>query len=158
MNERRLEAGPLLALVGAVLLLVSLFLSWYRPDLTAWEIFEVLDLVLAAIAIATALAALSALGVSIPAVPQRWLGPLAVVAFVLVVATLLNDPPAVAGAKVDTGLWLALAGVCCMAAGALLAVARISVRFDVQDRRTRVAAVDARAGEQPDQTEPTAKL
>ena len=34
---RRLEAGPLLVTLGALLLLVSLFLNWYTGDITAWE-------------------------------------------------------------------------------------------------------------------------
>ena len=48
---RRLESGPLLVTVGALLLLVSLFLTWYSGqfDLTAWDAFEVWDLVLAAL-------------------------------------------------------------------------------------------------------------
>ena len=33
---RRLEAGPLLVTLGAVLLLVSLFLHWFTGEITAW--------------------------------------------------------------------------------------------------------------------------
>ena len=47
---RRIEAGPVLVGLGALVLLVSLFLDWYEPDVTAWEAFEVLDLLLAALA------------------------------------------------------------------------------------------------------------
>ncbi len=43
---RRLEAGPLLVTLGGVLLLVSLFLSWFTGELSAWQAFEVWDLVL----------------------------------------------------------------------------------------------------------------
>ena len=41
---RRLEAGPLLVTLGALLLLVSLFLNWYTGEITAWQGFEVWDL------------------------------------------------------------------------------------------------------------------
>ena len=34
---RRLEAGPLLVTLGALLLLVSLFLNWFTGEITAWE-------------------------------------------------------------------------------------------------------------------------
>ena len=43
---RRLEAGPLLVTLGALLLLVSLFLAWFTGEITAWQAFEVWDLVL----------------------------------------------------------------------------------------------------------------
>jgi hypothetical protein len=33
---RRLEAGPVLVTLGALLLLVSLFLNWYTGEITAW--------------------------------------------------------------------------------------------------------------------------
>ena len=47
---RRIEAGPVLVGLGAVVLLISLFLDWYQPGVTAWDAFEVLDLLLAALA------------------------------------------------------------------------------------------------------------
>ena len=48
--NRRFEMGPLLVALGAVLLLVSLFLDWYGP-LSAWDAFEVVDVLLAALAV-----------------------------------------------------------------------------------------------------------
>ena len=48
---RRLELGPLVVALGALLLLVSLFLNWYEPNITAWDAFEVWDLVLAALGV-----------------------------------------------------------------------------------------------------------
>ena len=144
MNTRRLDLGPLLALAGALLLLVSLFLHWYHPGLTGWDVFEVLDLVLAGAAVAAILVALSVLGVGVPAPDARWLPWIGVAALVIVVITLLNRPPASGDGDTDTGIWLALAGSACLAAGGLLASTRIAVHFDVQPRRQRVAAVDAR--------------
>jgi hypothetical protein len=43
---RRIDAGDVLAALGALLLLVGLFLAWY-DGANAWEAFETLDLVLA---------------------------------------------------------------------------------------------------------------
>ena len=34
----------MLAGVGAIALIVSLFLDWFKPGITAWDAFEVLDL------------------------------------------------------------------------------------------------------------------
>jgi hypothetical protein len=155
MTPRRIEAGPLVALLGAVVLVVSLFLNFYTPGLTAWRVFEVLDLVLAAAAIVGGLAAASLAGAPIPAIDARVLGYSAATALVIVVATLLNHPPAVGdAADPDLGLWLALAGSALMAAGALFANARVHVTFNVEQRRTRVAAVDARRAAEPAATPP----
>jgi hypothetical protein len=142
------------ALLGAVVLLVSLFLDFYKPGLTAWRVFEVLDLVLAACAIVGGLAAASLAGAPVPAMESRVLSWAAGVALVIVVATLVNHPPAV-GDQADPGLglWLALAGSALMAAGALFANARVHVTVNVEERRHRVAAVDARR--QREQTEAT---
>ena len=149
MTARRIEAGPLVALLGAVVLFVSLFLDFYDPGLTAWDVFEVLDLVLAAAAAVGAVAAASLAGAPVPALDARVLAYAAGTALVLVVATLLNHPPAVSGAQDPAlGLWLALGGSALMAVGALLSVARVHVTLNVEGRRTRVAAVDARRREE----------
>jgi hypothetical protein len=158
MSQRRLDLGPLLALVGALLLLVSLFLHWYHPGLTGWDVFEVLDLVLAALAVASLLACLSAIGLAVPAPDVRWLGWCGTAALVIVAATLLNRPPASGDGATDTGIWLALAASACLAAGGLLAGTRIAVHFDVQPRRTRVAAVDTRMPPPPPAEDPTRRL
>ena len=44
---RRFEVGPILVALGAVVLLVSLFLDWYG-SLTAWDAFEVVEVPLPA--------------------------------------------------------------------------------------------------------------
>jgi hypothetical protein len=146
MTSRRIEAGPLLVLAGAVLLLVSLFLAWYEPSLEAWDVFEVWDLVLAAIGLTALLAALGMLA-DFPSAPEARILPwLSGVGLIVVVYALLDRPPIVDQADPDVGLWLALAGTALMAAGTLLGFARVSIAFDVEgrDRRRRVAAVDAR--------------
>ena len=48
---RRVEAGPVLVTLGALLLLASLFLDWYEPGISAWEAFEVWDIVLLVLAV-----------------------------------------------------------------------------------------------------------
>ena len=53
---RRIEAGPVLVGLGALLLLVSVFLDWYEPNVTAWQAFEVLDLLMAALSLAALVA------------------------------------------------------------------------------------------------------
>lgn len=131
---RNLEAGLLLVGIGAVLLLVSLFLEWYEPGIEAWDVFEVWDLVLAALAIAALLATAGRLGYGPPR-PNSWLFAPAAAAFVVVVAALLDHPPAAdaAGNDPGTGLWLALVAALLMAAGTVLALARISVALNVGD-------------------------
>jgi hypothetical protein len=142
MTARRIDAGPLIALIGALALLVSLFLDWYRPHITAWEVFEIEDLVLAAVAVVTILAAAALAGVRVPEVPAAWLGWAAGIALVLVVAALLNHPPAALGADPQEGLWIALAGAVLMAAGALLSLAQVHIRVDVEGRRRRRVHAD----------------
>ena len=54
--RERFDAGTGLVAVGAVLLLVSLFIDWYDPGGDAWAVFESLDLVLAGVAVCGLLA------------------------------------------------------------------------------------------------------
>ena len=48
---RRFDIGPLLVALGALVLLVGLFLDWYG-GVNAWNSFELADVVLAALAAA----------------------------------------------------------------------------------------------------------
>ena len=132
----RIDVGPLIAIPGALLLLVSLFLDWYEPGLEAWKVFEVLDLVLAAIALACLLAAAERLGTAVPGgrAASRALPALGVVALVIVVSQAINHPPAAVDQDADTGLWLALAGAALLAVGAVLSSTRISLAVNVEGR------------------------
>lgn len=131
---RNSEAGLLLVALGALLLLVSLFLEWYEPGIEAWDVFEVWDLVLAALAIAALVAVASRMGYG-PARPNVWLFAPAAVALVVVIAALLDHPPAAdaPGNDPGTGLWLALVASLLMVAGTVLALARISVALNMGD-------------------------
>ncbi|MEJ7823965.1 MAG: hypothetical protein WKF48_00965 [Solirubrobacteraceae bacterium] len=129
-DVRNIEAGMLLIAAGALLLLVSLFLTWYQPGIDAWEIFEVWDLVLAALALVALTALAGRMGFGRPR-PASWLAAPASAALVIVLCAIINPPPLSRGVDgdPDVGLWLALAASVLMAAGALLSVARISVAF-----------------------------
>jgi hypothetical protein len=146
--HRRFDAGPLLAAVGAALLGLSLFLSWFGVDLNAWEAFEALDLLLAGLAAGIVVLALR------PAPDGRLLVALAGAALFIVVVQLVEPPPVVAEAGRDLGIWLALAGAALALVGAVLTLAAISVHVDVRGRehRRRETAVDRRtrrAGDGP---------
>jgi len=131
---RNLELGMLLIGAGALLLLISLFLTWYQPEVDAWEIFEVWDLVLAVLAIVALVAVASRMGVGRQR-PSSWLIGPAIAALVIVLYAIVNPPPLARtiDGDPDVGLWLALVASILMAAGALLSVARISVAFAPQD-------------------------
>lgn len=139
----RFDAGSLLVVAGATLLLVALFLDWFSPGLSAWGAFEVVDVLLAALAAAAITGALTEPAAS--GERLRWLPVVCAAALVLVASQAVDAPPA-AGEQRELGLWLALAGSVLMTLGAVLAAARISVVVDVQgrDHRRRVAAVDRR--------------
>ncbi|MDX6688355.1 MAG: hypothetical protein QOF86_4483 [Baekduia sp.] len=139
---RRIDLGRAVLILGSALLFISLFLKWYDTGPTGWEVFEALDLVLAALAAAGLVAALRPDALS-PA--AAWGLPAA--ALLIVLVQLVNPPPAAAGADPSTGAWLALLGALLMAAGAAMSLAAISVTVQVRERdvRRRVAAVDRRA-------------
>ncbi len=143
---RRFEAGPALVALGAIVLLVSLFLEWYIPGITAWDAFEVFDVLLTALAVAALAAALGLLAPELAYIDRAWL-PVTVGAVVVIVASqLLDPPPAAADTERGTGGWLALAGAGVMVAGTILTFGsvRFAVEVERRDPRRRVAAVDAR--------------
>ena len=125
----RIPIGPLVAALGAVLLLVSLFLDWYGAR-TAFTVFEVLDLLLVLGALVVIVQLAGGMGLFRP--PASPAIALAVTLFVLfvVVSQVINHPPAGVGVDKDTGIWLALAGAGVMVVGAVLATAHISIAVD----------------------------
>jgi hypothetical protein len=142
---RRFELGPVLVIVGALLLLVSLFLEWYG-DLTAWDAFEVVDVLLAALAVASIAAAAGAMVPDVAYVERRWLPALVLAVAVLVSAEIIDPPPAAADLTADTGAWIAFGAAVAMLIGAVLSLGRVSVAVSLEGRdvRQRVAAVDER--------------
>lgn len=141
---RRFELGPILVAAAALLLLVSLFLDWYG-GLTAWDVFEVVDLLLAALALGALASALSVILPELPA-DRRWLPWLVAAAVVVVAVSIINPPPAATGRDLHTGAWVAFGATLGMAAGAILSLSRVSFSVAVEGRdiRQRVAAVDER--------------
>jgi hypothetical protein len=126
MDLRRLRAGEILLAVSGLVLLVSLFLPWYdtgRTDLTGWEALGVVDVLLA-------LVALSAISVLVATTVMRVAaGPISLdalvtlvglIGLVLVLFRVLFLPDEATGR--GAGLWLALAGVLGMVAGATLSM------------------------------------
>jgi hypothetical protein len=142
---RRFDIGPLIVAVGSLVLLVSLFMDWYAGE-TAWGVFEVADVLLAALAIAALLAALGQIAEEIAVIDRGWLPVAVLSATVLVVAEILSPPPAVGGADPQEGAWIAFASALVMVVGTVLSLGRVSFSFAIEGRqpRQRVAAVDHR--------------
>lgn len=124
--SRKLDTAPLLAALGGVLLFVSLFLHWYQPELSAWTVFEVWDLVLAVLAVGVVWVAVADAFLEAPA-GDRVLAALGGAAFLIVVSQIVNHPPAAQGAKPQIGAWLALLASALMAAGGALRVGGVSL-------------------------------
>jgi hypothetical protein len=143
---RRFELGPIIVAAGSLLLLVSLFLDWYGAGVSAWDAFEVVDLLLAALAIAAIVAALGALAPDAGLPDRRFLPWLVAAAAVLVAASIINPPPAAAGATAHIGAWIAFGAAMAMVVGAVLSIGRVSfsVALEGREPRQRVAAVDER--------------
>ena len=131
--------------MGRCSLLVSVFLDWYQPNVTAWEAFEVLDLLLVALAVAALVGAVGAIRPEATVIERHWL-PAIVVAIAIIVAAQILDPPPSVDGDPDTGAWLALGAAVVMCLGTLLTLGRVSFALTVEgrDTRRRVSAVDAR--------------
>jgi hypothetical protein len=123
MDLRRLRAGEWIAALGGVVLLVSLFLPWYAPADSAWEVLAVNDLLLALIGLfALALFVITATQ-RVPALPLALDGLVAIagkLALVLVVIRMASPPDGADG--LDVGIWLALAATVAIVAGGWIAM------------------------------------
>lgn len=141
---RRFQVGPIIVALGAIVLLVSLFLDWYGP-MNAWDAFEAIDVLLAVLAIAALAAAAGLIAPELSYVDRRWL-PAIALAGAIVVAAQLDPPPAAAGETPETGAWIAFASALVMVIGAVMSLGRVSLAVSVQghDARERVAVVDHR--------------
>jgi hypothetical protein len=142
---RRFDIGPIVLALGAVVVLVGLFLAWYG-DLSAWDAFELVDVLLAALAITALVGAVGLLSPDADYVDRRLLPWIVGATVVLVAISVLNPPPVAQGAVLGTGAWLSFAGAVAMLIGVVLSLGRVSfaVAVEGRDRRRRVAAVDHR--------------
>lgn len=133
--QGRLNLAGGLAVLGAVLLLVGLSLDWYEPQISAWTAFEIVDLLLAAIAAAVAAVSL-ARGPGRPRLEAlgAWLPIAALAALVLVLAALVNPPPAAIDRPLEIGAWVSLLGALLLVAAALLRTTKVSVVVTMRPR------------------------
>ena len=144
MRQQKIDVGSGLVALGALVLIVSLFLEWYAPSLAAFDVFEFLDWALIACSVAILVGA-GAMLAGTGRMPG-WLPAVALAAIFIVVSQIIDPPPAARGATRELGAWLALGGAALMGLGLGLGVANISISVDVRgrERRRRVAAVDRR--------------
>ena len=104
MNTQRLTTGQLIAGGAGLLLFISLFINWFFRA-SAWELFDVVDIVLAICAlvpIVLAGAALGGRGLQLPVAADRLVLILGIVATSIVGAFLLE------GDELKFGIFLAL--------------------------------------------------
>jgi hypothetical protein len=132
----RINGGLALAAIGAIVLFVSLFLDWFEPSRTAWTVFEINDLVLAALALLTIAIAASSIFAPTRAAyaPEGTIPWAGVGALIIVVATLIQHPPTALHDSPQTGAWLALAGAALITVGGLLLRARVSIVVTLRPR------------------------
>ena len=136
----RINGGQGLVVVGSLALIVSLFMSWYQPDASAWTVFEVVDLLLAGLALAALAISFGCAiypGGSLAALAPRWLPILGIAALVLVLGALINHPPAAIGHGTDTGAWIALGAAAALTVGGVLGAARVSLVITLRPRERR---------------------
>ena len=136
-RDAQVPIGPLVAALGALLLIVSLFIDWYQ-DVTGFTIFEFIDLLLLALALLTLAALAAAMGFLRAGLTPGHAVVIAVLALIVVFSQIVNDPPQVAaagGVEKDTGIWLALAGTALMVAGAVLSSVKLAIAVEPRERR-----------------------
>jgi hypothetical protein len=134
MDLRRLRVGEWIVGAAGLLLLVSLFLTWYSdPSSTGWEAFSVLDLILALIALAALAVPVVTATHRVPAMPlavESLATLFGLLAVVLVLIRVLNLPGDADGREV--GLWLGLFGTLGIFAGGMIGIR--DERLSPQDR------------------------
>jgi hypothetical protein len=118
---RRLRSGELLSLLGAGLVIASLFLNWYETpagNLDAWDTFglAVALLLLAALAaLAVVVTALTERSTALPVAAMVWAVPFALAGVVAAVVRLLERPQHATG--LCAGAWVGFAGTLVILAG-----------------------------------------
>lgn len=121
MSLRRLRLGELLALAGAICVIVSLFEPWYESSvgrLSAWDTFgpSVALLIAAALAaLALVVATVTERSTALPVAAAVWSTLLAFIAVIAAIVRVLERPEH--ATSLCAGAWLALAGSILMLAG-----------------------------------------
>jgi drug/metabolite transporter (DMT)-like permease len=117
----RLRLGELLALLGALCVIVALLLPWYEApsgSLSAWDTFGpaiVLLIAGAAAALGLVAATLTERSTALPVAAAVWSTLFAIVALIAAVVRLLERPDH--ASSICAGAWLALAGALAMLTG-----------------------------------------
>ncbi len=133
MRETQVPIGALVAAIGGLLLIVSLWLDWFGR-FSGFNSFEFLDLLMVGLGLVTL--ALLAVELGLLYAPVRPGTSLAVgiLALVVVGSQLINHPPIGIERDPETGAWLGLAGAALMVAGAILSTARIAIAVEPRHR------------------------
>jgi hypothetical protein len=114
MSLRRLRLGELIALAGAICVIVSLLERWYENaygDLSAWDTFgPAVVLLIAAVAAALALviSTITERSTALPVAAAVWSTLFGIIAVIAAVVRVLERPDH--ATSVCIGAWLALAG------------------------------------------------
>jgi hypothetical protein len=152
---RRLRAGELGTGAAALLLLLATFLDWYTPPgggegLSAWGAFGVVDVLLGIVVLlglAVLVFQIAGRGPALPVALEVLTTTLALVATLLVLYRILNQPGPNDALDVSAGAWLGLAAVAAVFLGAWLAMsderARPADPPAPEPERRRVPRIDA---------------
>jgi hypothetical protein len=121
MSLRRLRLGELLALAGAICVIVALTQPWYEnafTQLSAWETFGpavVLLIAAAAAALALVVSTITERSTALPVATGVWSTLFGIIAVICAVVRVLERPDH--ATRLCVGSWLALAGAILMLAG-----------------------------------------
>ena len=148
-SRRGIDSGRIVVAIGAVILLVALFLDWYGAGrgfesdaISAWTAFEITDLLLALLALVAIASVIEPFVARTSRLPEAVGAAAGPAALVLVIVSIINKPPIVQALDVEleVGAWLALAGAAIMCAGALLALNRVSLVVTPREHHTRATS------------------
>jgi hypothetical protein len=132
VDASRVSTGDLIAAAGGVVLFVSLLLDWYG-DTNAWEVFNVIDVLLAVIALlAIALVVIRLVGdQGLPFSPERLVLVCGLIAVVVTLAFLAE------GSDRRIGAFLSVLGAAAIAFGAYTSIGERSDPPSGGSRRVR---------------------
>lgn len=142
MDPRRLSAGEWITALAGVVVLVSLFGTWYEPGVSGWEAFSVADVIFALTALVALVAWAANAGNRTHATAVAWLSINMILSLIALVVALyrLVDPPGDGSVERALGAWAGTAGVLGVAAGNLLAMRDEGPARRSPERERRAAA------------------